>query len=248
MAVSLINVGNSANDGTGDDLREAMIKINQNFQTLDLVAEQIGQNLGSLGAEVYADTADGVLKFRRLVAGNDINLTQFDNTIVIDAVVPDHNVIISGNTGSIIIGSNTAYNIVGAAGTTVNIDANTRTITIDGFNNNTNPILAANFDANNYSINNVATVSANYVIANDLTITDSANVSNLGVTSFDNIGTLPGDISYDLRLGRYLDGFDMGELGVPANSILDVVVQQVGVDLGTFLAPADITIDLGTIA
>ena len=35
MAINPINVGNAANDGTGDDLREAFIKINQNFQLLD---------------------------------------------------------------------------------------------------------------------------------------------------------------------------------------------------------------------
>jgi hypothetical protein len=247
MAVSLINVGNSANDGTGDDLREAMIKINQNFQTLDLVAEQVGQNLGSSGAEVYSDTADGVLKFRRLVAGNDINLTQYDNTIVVDAVVPDHTVIISGNTGSLLVQNDTSYSIVGAAGTTVSVNANTRTITVDGFNNNTNPVLAANFDGNNKNITNVGTISANYVIANDLNITTSANLADTQVTNFTSIGTLPNNISYHMRLGRYLDGFDMGELGVPAASILDVVIQQVGVDLGTFLVPADVDIDLGTL-
>ena len=247
MAVSLINVGNSANDGTGDDLREAMIKINQNFQTLDLVAEQVGQNLGSSGAEVYSDTADGVLKFRRLVAGNDITLTQYDNTIVVDAVVPDHTVIISGNTGSLLVQNDTSYSIVGAAGTTVSVNANTRTITVDGFNNNTNPVLAANFDGNNKDITNVGTISADYVIANDLNITTSANLADTQVTNFTSIGTLPNNISYHMRLGRYLDGFDMGELGVPATSILDVVIQQVGVDLGTFLVPADVDIDLGTL-
>ena len=31
MAIQTINVGNLANDGTGDDLREAFIKVNQNF-------------------------------------------------------------------------------------------------------------------------------------------------------------------------------------------------------------------------
>ena len=36
MAVQTINVGVLANDGTGDDLREAFIKANQNFDDLDL--------------------------------------------------------------------------------------------------------------------------------------------------------------------------------------------------------------------
>ena len=32
MAVQTINIGNAANDGTGDDLREAFIKVNNNFE------------------------------------------------------------------------------------------------------------------------------------------------------------------------------------------------------------------------
>ena len=31
MANSVINIGQLANDGTGDDLREAFIKVNNNF-------------------------------------------------------------------------------------------------------------------------------------------------------------------------------------------------------------------------
>ena len=36
MAVQLVNIGRIANDGTGDDLREAFIKINQSLEDLDL--------------------------------------------------------------------------------------------------------------------------------------------------------------------------------------------------------------------
>ena len=35
MAINLINIGNIANDGTGDDLREAFVKVNNNFEELD---------------------------------------------------------------------------------------------------------------------------------------------------------------------------------------------------------------------
>ena len=34
MANSIINIGTLANDGTGDDLREAFIKVNNNFSEL----------------------------------------------------------------------------------------------------------------------------------------------------------------------------------------------------------------------
>ena len=35
MAIQTINIGQVANDGTGDDLREAFIKVNNNFLELD---------------------------------------------------------------------------------------------------------------------------------------------------------------------------------------------------------------------
>lgn len=54
MAIGYINTGTIANDGTGDDLREAFIKINDNFEELDLriIEETVIQNNGSIG-EVY---------------------------------------------------------------------------------------------------------------------------------------------------------------------------------------------------
>ena len=38
MAIQTINIGTIANDGTGDDLRDAFIKVNNNFSDLVLVA------------------------------------------------------------------------------------------------------------------------------------------------------------------------------------------------------------------
>ena len=35
MTITNINIGTIANDGTGDDLREAFIKVNNNFAELD---------------------------------------------------------------------------------------------------------------------------------------------------------------------------------------------------------------------
>ena len=36
MTITRIDVGNIANDGTGDDLRQAFVKVNNNFDELDL--------------------------------------------------------------------------------------------------------------------------------------------------------------------------------------------------------------------
>lgn len=51
MALSAINVGGSPNDGTGDSLRTAFVKVNTNF---DLVS---GANNGALSASDLAITS-----------------------------------------------------------------------------------------------------------------------------------------------------------------------------------------------
>ena len=40
MAIQTVNIGTIANDGTGDDLREAFVKVNNNFSELDLRAPE----------------------------------------------------------------------------------------------------------------------------------------------------------------------------------------------------------------
>ena len=56
MAVQTINIGTLANDGTGDDLREAFIKVNQNFDDLDLRAPESTTvvNTGAVGEGIFS--------------------------------------------------------------------------------------------------------------------------------------------------------------------------------------------------
>lgn len=59
MAIQIVNVGQLENDGSGDDLREAFIKVNENFaevntRTLDLVNKiSITGNQGSIDIVDY---------------------------------------------------------------------------------------------------------------------------------------------------------------------------------------------------
>ena len=66
MAIQTINVGNIPNDGTGDDLREAFVKVNNNFSEVDTKLAQVplsAANRGQSGEGVYAQTVDNVLEF-----------------------------------------------------------------------------------------------------------------------------------------------------------------------------------------
>jgi len=78
MAIDPINVGLIANDGTGDDLREAFIKVNNNFDDVDVrlqtLTDVTGRNLveGS-GFNVFTEKQDNELLFRIYPGGQGNN-------------------------------------------------------------------------------------------------------------------------------------------------------------------------------
>lgn len=226
MSINLVNIGNSANDGTGDDLREAFIKVNQSLQYLDSVAFQGGINLGSSGVDVYKSTQDNLLQFRRLVPGNNISLEQLENTIVVNSIMPESRFVITGDSGTLLAGAGINYNIIGADAISVEANENTKTITIRGnLNSDPAPSLSADLNANNLNISNVNTIFA-----------EDAELTNIG------------GVDYYSRLGRYISGFDFGPLDQQSYSILDWVIKQIGVDFGTFTNPnTNADVDLGTI-
>lgn len=233
MTIETINVGLAANDGTGDDLREAMIKINNNFTELDIRANQTGANLGSAGTEVYKNSDTNTLYFRRLLAGTYISLVQNENSIVVNNSMPLSSYAISTNSGSITAGHSVNYNIIGADAITVSANENTKTITVTGsLQQDTTPVLGASLDANNFNITNV----------NNLTV---ASLLATGITSTNFTTTNISGVNFQERLGRYITGFDFGNLDDNNYSILDWVINQVGVDFGSFVSPTPGDVDLG---
>jgi len=87
MAITSINVGNIANDGTGDDLREAFIKVNDNFNDLENRVTNIpltAANIGVTGEGIYAQTVDNTLQFKKLIPGQNTVLSSNGNSITID--------------------------------------------------------------------------------------------------------------------------------------------------------------------
>lgn len=82
--ISTINIGNLVNDGTGDDLRTAFNKVNQNFASLNNAITVTAANIGQTGVGLYKDKNGSVLEFKNLVPGNNIQLVSTDNSIVIN--------------------------------------------------------------------------------------------------------------------------------------------------------------------
>lgn len=73
MNVTLIDIGSIANDGTGDDLRTAFQKVNENFVELEtsIDASTVASNLGG-GVGVFKQKVENTLQFRSLES--DVNL------------------------------------------------------------------------------------------------------------------------------------------------------------------------------
>lgn len=83
MAIQTINLGNYANDGTGDDLRTAFEKVNANFSLLNIQDTTAAENLGS-GQGIFAQKSGAILQFKSLIAGTNITLAADGNTITIN--------------------------------------------------------------------------------------------------------------------------------------------------------------------
>lgn len=87
MPITLVDLGTFANDGTGDDLRTAFEKVNNNFTSLDNVTISNATNLGA-GAPVFAGKVGSLevgdnLTFRSLSSGPNIQIAYDGATITI---------------------------------------------------------------------------------------------------------------------------------------------------------------------
>ena len=84
MTMKIINLGNYANDGTGDDLRRAFEKVNDNFAVLGAtVGITTGANLGG-GVSIFAQRNPTIpeLEFKTLTSlDNSVEITHTDTTV-----------------------------------------------------------------------------------------------------------------------------------------------------------------------
>lgn len=236
MAVELINVGQIANDGTGDDLREAFIKINQNFEELDLRDDEqtTGSNIGSTGVGVFAQKINYDLQFKKLIAGQDITLSSNDSTITIDANGGLKTILLIADNGNKTLEGITHLNINGGENISTNILNDTLTINYTGptsLSDDINPRLSNTLDAASNNITNVGTIDAAEFIG-----------------SF--TGNLTGNVNgIDIRdISQYFsqNNFDMGRIFTTVSSFIEWFSLSNNIDFGSFLQPDPKTIDLGS--
>lgn len=237
MAITYINTGIIANDGTGDDLREAFTKINNNFEELDLriVEETLIENTGTLGEGVYAGKTDGVNGFKRLVAGSNISLTATDTNITVNGADALDELIVVTDSGTVTVAKGQTMSIRGGEGINTEQDGQQVVINLDTtgiVSQDTAPVLGANLSANNHNITNVNILQANTIQGQ---------------------GGIPANLEglvygYDVReFGPYLSGFDFGTIRNTYNNAIEFIMYNVDLDFGAITPDTGDTVDLGYI-
>jgi len=86
MSILQLNLGTYPNDGQGDDLRTAFEKTKSNFDYLDSVKIEDGENLGTLQPNthgVYAGKEGVKLQFKSIKQGDNVLITSDGNVITI---------------------------------------------------------------------------------------------------------------------------------------------------------------------
>ncbi len=220
MAIQVINVGNLANDGTGDDLREAFIKVNQNFDELDLRAANVeGANVGIGGFTVFKDKVGSTLNFRALqpdpLAPGTVELRVSDDGNTLFLKSTQATLVFTDGVNTIT--SNVSEPIIfqGAVntGAVVSVDNNTKTISIDSqLVRENSPAVSATLNMQQNNIANCGTI-------NGVNVTDLADVASL----------------------------DFGGVGNTITSIIDYLNIITDVDFGTVTSPVNVTLDEGLI-
>ena len=228
MAKQTIDVGTVINDGTGDDIRTAFVKVNDNFTELYNQGAQnnSGANVGT-GVGVYKNKTGDILNFKTLTAGLGIYVTPGTNNIVIQNAWPSISRITADDTHEILSTGSASIVVAGAGGVTTSISGNTLTITGGvNFNSLTNPTLGGNLSLNGYNITGSGTVIAN--LQGNLTGT----VHNIDVRNLD----------------KDINSFDFGTVTTTIpKTFMQWLKSQYSFDLGTFVSPAAVSIDIGAI-
>lgn len=129
MTIQNINIGNIANDGTGDDLREAFRKVNENFDELDLRQPEstTGAGVGT-GVSVFNGKVGDQLTFKNFTAGAGVSVQAVaGNDIQISTNLQGFLVVTDA--GSMNVDDGETLRIIGGAGINVGLSGNTVTIT-----------------------------------------------------------------------------------------------------------------------
>ncbi len=179
MSLEQINIGTFANDGTGDDLREAFRKVNLNFIDLDLRDDEstTATNIGTIGEGIFAKKNNYELQFKKLVGGFDTTLTSSEDKITIDVDTGLKRIVVVSDSGSKILETTDNINLYGSGSISTRLVGSTLTITstFNELSEDTTPVLGGNLDAGGNTITNSPSISATKFIGTHVGNVTDAN-------------------------------------------------------------------------
>ena len=217
MALQTINVGLIANDGTGDDLREAFIKVNQNFDDLDLRTESTTAQNAAVGAGygTYKEQVGSILYFRDLAPDPlypgtmAIRVSDDGNTLYLRSA--QATIRFTDGTNTLSSSVEQVVTFTGTEGARITVDNNTRTVTVDSqLVRETAPALSTDLDAGNNDIVNLNSI-------NNILMSELAELFE----------------------------FNFGSITNTRTSVFDWIINSSDVDFGTIVSPATEEVDLG---
>jgi len=235
MAVELINIGNIANDGTGDELRVAFRKINQNLEDFDIrLGDAVeGINTG-LGVGVFRGRSGNDLEFRSLVAGSNIEILGLPASIEISAPGALTSTPFLTDSGSYILTAGNSVNLVGGTNISTRFDAGSQSIVIDStaltnLIEDATPELGGDLNANLFDITNIDELTSNIVNSQELR------------------GNLTGSIQGfpTSTLMSFFSGLDFGPMNENVSSFFELIVMSVDAEFGGITVPSGLAVDLG---
>ena len=235
MTVKKINIGQLANDGTGDDIRTAFDKVNDNFEDLNgrFPTAASGENLGAIGEGIFESATNSKLSFKKIIGGDNITLTSSITGITITSPSSLDQLIAVSNNGTVTVTRGQTMSIQGSNGITTSVtgqnlfvSATNGVLEADGA-----PKLSTQLDANNNNIINGGSITA--------------SAFNGPIE-----GLVYGVDVRDLQAAAGNNAFDFGKLSQRYTNLLDFLQRETDVDMGKFINPGVSTaiIDLETIA
>lgn len=199
-----INIGLIANDGTGDDLREAFIKINTNFDDLytTYVENTTAVNLGVGGYTVFKEQENSELRFRNIQVDplypDTVALRVSDDGNTLFLRSKQASIRFTDGTNTITSNVEQVVTFTGTSGNVVTVDDSTRTVTIDSkVQRELTPALGGTLDAQSNSIVNLQQIN-------------------------------------DIPMSRIEEvyGWDFGGLTTTRTSIIDMLINSIPLDFG----------------
>jgi len=255
---NLVNVGVVANDGTGDDLRDAFLKINGNFLYLGnrLGTNPSGANIGPRGESVFKEVVDFQYRFRKIDADGNLHVRLVGDVITLE-FKPNSAVNFQGqaitNAGAVTatsftgnLSGNVTGNVTGNAGSVTNGVYTTGDQTIGGvktFNSRIN----ASINGNAHTVDDGVYTQGNQNIDGFKTFLQP--ISGLLSGNVTGLIRSPNQTAYvDVsNLERRINTFDYGVINPVFMDPIRYYLYAVGTDMGTFNNPSDFGIDAGTI-